>query len=325
MKSPAIEVTGLRKSYGEVEAVAGVDLRVEEGEILAFLGPNGAGKTTTVEILEGFRPRTAGEVSVLGQDPATAGLDWRERIGIVLQESQPEEYLKVDETVTIWAAYFSAPRPVDEVLEMVGLAEHRDQRVGRLSGGQQRRLDLALALVGDPELLFLDEPTTGFDPAARREAWAMIDGLRDLGVTVLLTTHYMDEAQNLADRITVIAAGRIIARGTAEDLAETASMRTRISWDSQEVPLAELPAQLRAAAATLDAAGETGDPGTTSAEDPPRLAILTDDVSDTVAELLQTAGRLGRKIDSLEVLAPTLEDTYLSLIGEADRAERLDH
>ncbi|WP_419845952.1 ABC transporter ATP-binding protein [Candidatus Poriferisocius sp.] len=325
MKSPAIEVTGLHKSYGAIEAVAGVDLHVEEGEILAFLGPNGAGKTTTVEILEGFRPRTAGQVSVLGQDPATAGLDWRERIGIVLQESQPEEFLKVAETVTIWAAYFSDPRPVGEVLQLVGLTEQRDQRVGRLSGGQQRRLDLALALVGNPELLFLDEPTTGFDPTARREAWAMIDGLRDLGVTVLLTTHYMDEAQNLADRIAVIAAGRIIARGTAEDLAVTASMQTRISWDSQEVPLAELPEPLRGAAAVSVDAGESREPGTTSAEGPTRMVILTDDVTDTVAALLQTAGRLGRKIDSLEVLAPTLEDTYLSLIGEADKAGSLDH
>ena len=251
MKSPAIEVTGLCKAYGAVEAVAGVDLHVHEGEILAFLGPNGAGKTTTVEILEGFRPRTAGEVSVLGQDPAKAGSDWRERIGIVLQESQPEEYLTAAETVTMWASYFPAPRTVAEVLDLVGLTEHRDKRVGRMSGGQRRRLDLALALVGNPELLFLDEPTTGFDPTARREAWTMIDGLRDLGVTVLLTTHYMDEAQNLADRISVISAGQIIAPGTAAELAETASMHTRISWNPQEVPLDELPEQLRATAAVL--------------------------------------------------------------------------
>ena len=324
MRSPAIEVTGLRKSYGAHEAVAGVDLHVEEGEILAFLGPNGAGKTTTVEILEGFRTRTAGEVSVLGQDPASAGLDWRERIGIVLQESQPEEYLTVAETVIMWAAYFPAPRPVAEVLELVGLAGHRDQRVGRLSGGQRRRLDLALALVGNPELLFLDEPTTGFDPTARREAWAMIDGLRDLGVTVLLTTHYMDEAQNLADRISVIAAGQIIAKGTAADLAEAASLQTRISWNAQEVPLDELPDQLRAAATVFDVAGQPGDSSTSAAEGPTRLAILTNEVTDTVAALLQVAGRLGRKVESLEVQTPTLEDTYLALIGEADRAGGLN-
>ena len=295
MKSPAIEVTGLRKTYGAHEAVAGVDLHVDEGEILAFLGPNGAGKTTTVEILEGFRTRTAGEVSVLGQDPASAGLDWRERIGIVLQESQPEEYLTVAETVIMWAAYFPAPRPVAEVLELVGLAEHRDQRVGRLSGGQRRRLDLALALVGNPELLFLDEPTTGFDPTARREAWAMIDGLRDLGVTVLLTTHYMDEAQHLADRISVIAAGQIIAKGTAADLAEAASLQTRISWSAQEVPLGELPEALRAAAAVLDEAGQHDDSGTSPAQDSTRLAIFTDEVTDTIAALLASCRAVRRQ------------------------------
>jgi len=321
MRSPAIEATGLHKSYGAHEAVAGVDLHMEEGEILAFLGPNGAGKTTTVEILEGFRARTAGKVSVLGQDPASAGLDWRERIGIVLQESQPEEYLTVAETVIMWAAYFPAPRPVAEVLKLVGLADHRDQRVGRLSGGQRRRLDLALALVGDPELLFLDEPTTGFDPTARREAWAMIDGLRDLGVTVLLTTHYMDEAQNLADRISVIAAGQIIAKGTAADLAEAASLQTRISWNAQEVPLDELPDQLRAAAAVLKEAGEHGETSTSPGEGPATLVIETDQVTDTVAVLLATARRLRGSVESLEVRAPTLEDTYLALVSETDSAE----
>ena len=323
MRSPAIEVTGLRKTYGAHEAVAGVDLHVDEGEILAFLGPNGAGKTTTVEILEGFRPRTAGEVSVLGQDPASAGLDWRERIGIVLQESQPEEYLTVAETVIMWAAYFPAPRPVAEVLELVGLADQRAQRVGRLSGGQRRRLDLALALVGNPELLFLDEPTTGFDPTARREAWAMIDGLRDLGVTVLLTTHYMDEAQHLADRISVIAAGQIIAKGTAADLAETASLQTRISWNAQEVPLDELPEQFRGAAAVLDEAGEQQESAASPGERPAKLVIETDEVTDTIAALLQAAERLGGKIESLEVQTPTLEDTYLALISEADSSKGL--
>ena len=323
MKSPAIEVTGLHKAYGALEAVAGVDLHVEEGEILAFLGPNGAGKTTTVEILEGFRPRSAGEVSVLGQDPAKAGSDWRERIGIVLQESQPEEYLTAAETVTMWASYFPAPRTVADVLELVGLTEHRDQRVGRLSGGQRRRLDLALALVGNPELLFLDEPTTGFDPSARREAWAMIDGLRDLGVTVLLTTHYMDEAQSLADRISVIAAGQIIARGTAADLAEAASMQTRISWNPQDVPLADLPEQLRAAAEMLDTSDELRESSTGPAKSQERLVILTDELTDTVAVLMETAARLGHKIESLEVRAPTLEDTYLALIGEAERSGEL--
>jgi len=321
MRRPAIEVTGLRKSYGAREAVAGVDLHVEEGEILAFLGPNGAGKTTTVEILEGFRPRTAGRVCVLGQDPAGADRHWRARIGIVLQESQPEEYLTVAETVIMWAAYFPASRPVAEVLDLVGLAEHCGQRVGRLSAGQRRRLDLALALVGKPELLFLDEPTTGFDPTARREAWAMIDGLRDLGVTVLLTTHYMDEAQSLADRISVIAAGKIIAEGTPADLAEAASLGTRISWDAREAPLADLPEQLRAAAMMFDETGWHGPLSTSEAEGATKLAVRTNEVTDTVAALLQAAGRRGAKIESLEVQAPTLEDAYLALIGDADPAE----
>ncbi len=238
----------------------------------------------------------------------------------MLQESQPEEYLTAAETVIMWASYFAAPRPVAEVLELVGLDEHRDQRVGRLSGGQRRRLDLGLALVGNPELLFLDEPTTGFDPTARREAWAMIDGLRDLGVTVLLTTHYMDEAQSLADRITVIAAGQIIARGTAADLAETASMQTRISWNPQDVPLADLPEQLRAAAEMLDTSEDLRETSTDPAESQERLVILTDEVTETVAVLMETAARLGHKIESLEVQAPTLEDTYLALIGEAERS-----
>ncbi len=321
MRASAIEVTGLCKSYGANQAVAGVDLQVKEGEILAFLGPNGAGKTTTVEILESFRTRTAGEVSVLGQDPATAGLDWRERIGIVLQESQPEAYLTIAETVSMWAAYFAAPRPVPEVLELVGLGEHRDQRVGRLSGGQRRRLDLALALVGNPELLFLDEPTTGFDPTARREAWAMIDGLRSLGVTVLLTTHYMDEARNLADRISVIAAGRIIAQGTAADLARAASLRTRISWSAHELSSAELPEGLRAAAFEPQKAAERREPGIGQSSGPARLVIETGEVTDTVGALLEAAGRSGRKIESLEVQPPTLEDAYLALTGEADRSE----
>ena len=327
MRGPAIQVTGLRKSYGAIEAVADVDLQVEEGEILAFLGPNGAGKTTTVEILEGFRTRTAGKVSVLGQDPATAGPDWRERIGIVLQESQPEADLTAAETIAMWSSYYRSPRPVPEVLDLVGLAEHGSQRAKRLSGGQRRRLDLALALVGNPELVFLDEPTTGFDPAARREAWEMIDGLRDLGVTVLLTTHYMDEAQHLADRIAVISAGRIIARGTAEDLAEAASMHTRIAWHPEELAFSDLPERLRAVTASSvlddasDALGETGGRGLKSAADARRLVIETDEVTETVSALLETAMQLGRRLESLEVRPPTLEDTYLALTSHGSHGE----
>jgi ABC-2 type transport system ATP-binding protein len=192
-----IEVRGLRKSYDGVEAVAGIDLKVQAGEVFAFLGPNGAGKTTTVEILEGYRRRTAGEVSVLGADPAGAGPDWRARIGVVLQESQPEDELTAEECLALYAGYYPRPQPVAEALDLVGLADRRTARCGRMSGGQQRRLDVALALIGDPKLIFLDEPTTGFDPAARKSAWEVIAGLRDLGKTIFLTTHYMEEAEYL--------------------------------------------------------------------------------------------------------------------------------
>jgi ABC-2 type transport system ATP-binding protein len=214
-RPPVIEVRGLRKSYDGVEAVAGVDLELRAGEVFAFLGPNGAGKTTTVEILEGYRRRDAGDVLVLGVDPAGAGRDWRARIGVVLQESQPEDELTVEECLSLYAGYYPRPRPVAETLELVGLAGRRSARCGRLSGGQRRRLDVALALIGDPELIFLDEPTTGFDPAARKSAWDVIAGLRDLGKTIFLTTHYMEEAEYLADRIAVLAAGRIVAEGSA--------------------------------------------------------------------------------------------------------------
>ena len=217
MAGPVIEVRGLRMSYGTLDAVAGIDLDVQAGEVFAFLGPNGAGKTTTVEILEGFRRRTGGDACVLGVDPARAGGDWRARIGVVLQESEPEPELTVDECVSLYASYYATARPVQETLKMVGLADRSSVRCARLSGGQRRRLDVALALIGDPELLFLDEPTTGFDPAARHATWEVIAGLRDLGKTIFLTTHYMEEAQYLADRIAIIANGRIVASGTAAE------------------------------------------------------------------------------------------------------------
>src|ERR671931_2430314 len=208
-----ISVRGLRRSYGTLEAVRGIDLDVAPRQIFAFLGPNGAGKTTTVEILEGYRQPTSGEVTVLGSDPEKAGHAWRQRIGIVLQESRMHEELTVRDSLELFAGYYRAPRGVDDTIELVGLGKKADERVGRLSGGQQRRLDVALALIGDPELLFLDEPTTGFDPVARRSAWDAVAGLRELGKTVFLTTHYMDEAEHLADRIAVIAGGRIVAGG----------------------------------------------------------------------------------------------------------------
>src|SRR5580658_9768737 len=213
-----ISIRGLRKSYGDAEAVRGIDLEIRRGEIFAFLGPNGAGKTTTVEILEGFRQATSGTVEVLGRNPWRAPASWRERIGIVLQESQPEPGLTVRECLALYAGYYRAPRKVEDTLALVDLAAQADQRATALSGGQRRRLDVALALIGDPELIFLDEPTTGFDPSARRAAWEVIAGLRDLGKTVFLTTHYMEEAERLADRIAVIAAGQIVAEGTPQTL-----------------------------------------------------------------------------------------------------------
>jgi ABC-2 type transport system ATP-binding protein len=209
-----VSVRGLVKRYGSREAVAGIDLEVRRGEIFAFLGPNGAGKTTTVEILEGFRQRTEGQISVLGHDPATAGGAWRDRVGVVLQELEPEPGLSVRECLAMYAGFYRAARDIDETIALVGLTGQADKLGTRLSGGQRRRLDFALALIGDPELIFLDEPTTGFDPSARRAAWEVVAGLRQLGKTVFLTTHYMDEAEYLADRIAVLSAGRIVAEGT---------------------------------------------------------------------------------------------------------------
>ena len=297
----AIEVRGLRKSYGGFTAVDGIDLDVDEGEILAFLGPNGAGKTTTIEILEGYRRRDGGRVTVLGEDPADAPLSWRERIGIVLQESEPVPELTALESVRMQAAYYRDPRPPAEVLDIVGLADSADQRTRKLSGGQRRRLDLAMALIGNPDLVFLDEPTTGFDPSARRESWEMIDALRRLGSTVLLTTHYMDEAQYLADRIVVIAGGSIVARGTADDLARQVGAATRISWR----PVADLGPPER-----LGARPEGG-----------QLVIETDDVVAVLAELTGWALEAGVDLPELAVARPTLEDVYLALTGHG----RHDH
>src|SRR5881227_2940387 len=216
--APAIEVRGLRKRYGDHEAVGGIDFTVKRGEVFGLLGPNGAGKTTTVEVLEGYRERTAGDVTVLGRDPAHRELRLRRRVGIVLQSSGMYRHITVREALEHWSHLYPSPRDVDEVIDVAGLRESEDVRTRRLSGGQLRRLDLALALVGDPELIFLDEPTTGFDPAARRAAWDTVRSLRDLGKTVLLTTHYLEEAQALADRVAIIKDGRILAEGAPGEL-----------------------------------------------------------------------------------------------------------
>ena len=226
----AVRVRGLVKTYSGVRAVDGIDLAIRRGEIFALLGPNGAGKTTTVEILEGYRARDSGEVSVLGSDPGRQRARLKSRIGIVLQSTGVERYLTVTETVRMYAGFYPHPRPVDEVIDLVGLGEKRHSRVSKLSGGQQRRLDVAIALAGNPELLFLDEPTTGFDPSARREAWEVIKNLATLGKTVLLTTHYMDEAQYLADRVAVISAGHIVAEGDPATLADRELARARIRY-----------------------------------------------------------------------------------------------
>ncbi len=279
---PVISIRGLRKSYGDVEAVRGIDLEVQRGEVFAFLGPNGAGKTTTVEILEGYRKRSAGEVSVLGEDPEHAGRAWRERIGIVLQSCRLDPYLTVRESLALYAGYYDAPRPIEETIEQVGLAGKADARASSLSGGQQRRLDVGMALIGDPELLFLDEPTTGFDPSARRQAWETIVGLRDLGKTVFLTTHYMDEAQRLADRVTVISGGQVVARGTPEDLGDRENRPARITYREagREVEL------------------ETTTP------------------VETLNELTGRALAEGSDLEGLEVTRPSLEDVYLELTDQ---------
>jgi len=279
----AVTVTDLRKSYGPLEAVRGVSFEIEQGEVFGLLGPNGAGKTTTVEVLEGYRKRDSGSVSVLGADPQVAGADWRERIGIVLQSSAMYPNLTVLEHVALFAGYFSQPRDVDEVIGLVGLVEKRDARVKSLSGGQKRRLDLALGLIGDPEILFLDEPTTGFDPAARRAAWDMIRSLRELGKTVLLTTHYLDEAEQLSDRVAVLRAGRIVAIGKPTELTgRKVATEIRYRENGREVVV------------------ETYEP------------------TKALHELTAAAVARGVELDDLQVRKPTLEEIYLALTETAD-------
>ena len=296
---PVISVHGLTKHYGATQAVRGIDLEVGHGEIFAFLGPNGAGKTTTVEILEGFRRPTNGRVQVLGVDPAQAGGAWRNRVGVVLQESEPESGLTVRESLQLYAGYYRAPRDIDDTIALVGLVGQADTLGALLSGGQRRRLDFALALIGDPELIFLDEPTTGFDPAARRSAWEVIAGLRALGKTVFLTTHYMDEAEYLADRIAVIAAGRIVADGTPQSLGGRDRMPATIGFT--------LPAGLGAGDLPADLAplAESGPGGHVLMHSHRPLLDL-----QALAGWAQAGGF---DLPDLDVHRPTLEDVYLHL------------
>ncbi len=281
MAAAAISVRDLHKSYGEYEALRGISFEIAEGEVFGLLGPNGAGKTSAIEILEGYRPRDGGAVDVLGFDPGRAGAPFRERIGVVLQQSQLWPTLTVAETHRMFAGYYRQPRDVDEVIELVGLADKRDARMKTLSGGQKRRADLGVALVGDPDLVFLDEPTTGFDPAARRAAWEMIRSLRSLGKTILLTTHYLDEAEQLADRVAVLLQGQIIREGTPAELTGgSTETEVRYRQDGHEVVI------------------RTGEP----------TKILHELTAAALAE--------GRELDGLSVRRPTLEDVYLALTSE---------
>ncbi len=295
---PAIVVADLRKSYGALEAVRGVDFEVASGEVFALLGPNGAGKTSVLEVLEGFRTRTGGSVEVLGMDPASGGRRLRERVGVVLQETAVEPYLTVREVLARNAGYYPRPRPVDEAISLAGLQDKANARVKTLSGGQQRRLDVALGIIGDPELVFLDEPTTGFDPSARRGAWELVRRLTGGGTTIVLTTHYMDEAQALADRVAVLANGSIVAEGKPDEIGgrNVAAVRVRFRLPAG-VPASELPLE----------AESHGD----------RFEIRTEDELTALHALTGWALDRGVRLEGLTVDRPTLEDVYLSLTGDA--------
>jgi ABC-2 type transport system ATP-binding protein len=294
-----IEVTGLTKDYGDVQAVCGIDLQIDRGEVFALLGPNGAGKSTTVEILEGHRTKTAGQVSVLGYDPTSRERSFRERIGIVLQETAVEEQLTVAEAISIYGGMYPRQRNTDEIIEIVGLSEKRNARIKTLSGGQRRRLELALGIVGDPELIFLDEPTTGFDPSARRQAWGIVENLTSLGKTVLLTTHYMDEAQVLADRLAVMANGSIVAEGTPESLGGREASATVITFQSTGSSLDGLPVD-----------------GAVLAENG-RVTVTSDSPTRTVHAITGWAIERGIELVDLTISRPSLEDVYIRLTEDA--------
>lgn len=300
--SAAVEVRGLKKTYGPVEAVRGIDLSVAEGEVFALLGPNGAGKTTTVEILEGFRRRSSGEVQVLGFDPARREPGFRSQIGIVLQSTGVDPYLTVAETIRLYSGYYPNPRPIDEVIRLVGLVEKRDTRVLKLSGGQQRRLDVAIALAGDPRLLFLDEPTTGFDPGARRNAWEVVKNLTAIGKTIFLTTHFMDEAQYLANRVAVISKGEIVAEGPPSTLAGRGTAVTTIRF------------RLPPAAVDLPSWGQTAAPDGA-------FEIGTEDPTRLLHDMTGWALERNLRFEFLEAHRPSLEDVYLELTRAEDRPE----
>ncbi len=309
--SPAvIEAFALHKRYGDLEAVAGLDLRVQRGEVFALLGPNGAGKTTTVEILEGYRYRDGGDAVVLGEDPAVGRAEWRARIGIVPQSTGAFELLTVAELVHHFAHFYEQPLDPDDTIELVGLTEKRDSLCSKLSGGQKRRVDLALGIVGDPELVFLDEPTTGLDPQARRSVWALVRQMTDLGKTVLLTTHYLDEAEALADRAAVIVAGRIVAQGTPRDIGGRSEAIALVTFERRGA-LADRPLP-----ALADAVVHIDDEGAL-------VRIETEQPTGVIEQLAAWASAAGTpELPGLSVTRPTLEDTYLRLI-DAQRDQRV--
>ncbi len=297
-----IEVRDLVKTYGSTRAVDGVSFSIKEGEVFTFLGPNGAGKTTTIEILEGHRPRSSGDVSVLGFDPTSGGRAMRDRFGIVLQSSGIDRELSVREVIELYRSAYSRRRPVDEVISLVGLDEKADDRVSTLSGGQQRRVDLALGLVGDPDLIFLDEPTTGFDPGARRKSWELIENLTSLGRTVVLTTHYLDEAEHLSDRVAVMNSGRIVAVGTPAELRESASSDTKITF---RLPMVDSPLSELLDALAGKVTGRSRD-----------IEIVTPSPTADLAHLTSWAVARGLELEGLSVSRGDLEDAYLGLIAD---------